>query len=90
VTIAPVFISAAIYLSLSRIVILYGEHLSYFKPRTIAIIFMASDLISLILQAAGGGIVDTTDDPITKQSGIDTMIAVSSCRSCLSPSFCYT
>lgn len=74
-TIAPVFISAAIYLSLSRLVILYGEHLSHFKPRTIAIIFMTSDFTSLVLQAAGGGIADTADDPNTKQSGIDIMIA---------------
>ncbi|KAF2022779.1 RTA1-domain-containing protein [Setomelanomma holmii] len=59
VTIAPVFISASIYLSIVRIIGLYGQHLSYFKPRTIALVFMTSDLISLVLQAAGGAIADT-------------------------------
>lgn len=58
-TIAPVFISASIYLSIVRIISLYGQHLSYFKPRTIALLFMTSDFISLVLQAAGGAIADT-------------------------------
>jgi hypothetical protein len=53
-TIAPVFISAAIYLCLTRIIGLYGSHLARFKPRTIAIAFMSSDFLSLVLQAIGG------------------------------------
>ncbi|KJX93431.1 hypothetical protein TI39_contig4318g00003 [Zymoseptoria brevis] len=46
-TIAPVFITAAIYICLTRIIIMYGEHLSSFRPRTIAIAFMSSDFMSL-------------------------------------------
>lgn len=68
--------TAAIYLCLSRIVVLYGEHLSFFRPRTLAVVFMTSDFLSLILQAAGGAIAEVAtqnnDDP---QAGTDIMIA---------------
>ncbi|KAK5123168.1 hypothetical protein LTR85_003366 [Meristemomyces frigidus] len=74
-TIAPVFISAAIYLCLTRIIVLYGTNLSRFAPRTIAICFMSSDFLSLVLQAAGGAITDTADEQSTKQTGVDIMIA---------------
>lgn len=76
-TIAPVFMTAAIYLTLSRTIILSDEQLSRLKPRTIAIVFMSSDIISLVLQAAGGGIADTApdDDPDLAQMGIDIMVA---------------
>lgn len=36
---------------------------------------MTSDFLSLVLQAAGGGIADTADDPHLKRSGINVMIA---------------
>lgn len=74
-TIAPVFISAAIYLTITRIMVLYGEHNSYFKPRTVALVFMTSDFASLVLQAAGGAIADTADTKDDKQTGVDIMIA---------------
>ncbi|PVH71669.1 RTA1-domain-containing protein [Cadophora sp. DSE1049] len=74
-TIAPAFISAGIYICLSRIVMLYAPQLSRFKPRTYTIIFCTSDLISLILQAAGGAIasIATTQDDV--DTGTDIMIA---------------
>jgi hypothetical protein len=74
-TIAPVFITAAIYLCLTRIIIMYGEHLSFFRARTIAIVFMTSDFLSLVLQAAGGAIAETAEEDDLAQSGIDVMIA---------------
>jgi hypothetical protein len=58
-TIAPAFISAGIYICLSRIIMLYAPNLSRFKPRTYTIAFCSSDLISLILQGAGGAIAAT-------------------------------
>ncbi|KAF2023436.1 RTA1-domain-containing protein [Setomelanomma holmii] len=73
-TIAPVFISASIYLSIVRIIGLYGQHLSYFKPRTVALVFMTSDFISLVLQAGGGAIADTSVGT-AKLTGINIMIA---------------
>lgn len=55
-TIGPAFIAAAVYLSLGRIVVVYGEEISRLKPRTYTIFFMGCDAISLTVQAVGGGI----------------------------------
>ncbi|KAI9720726.1 MAG: hypothetical protein M1828_005606 [Chrysothrix sp. TS-e1954] len=73
-TIGPVFFAAAIYLSLARIVPIYGLHLARFAPRTYTIIFIVSDFVALLLQAAGGAIAATSDSP-NSQTGIDIMIA---------------
>ena len=62
-TIGPVFIAAAIYLSLGRIVVVHGEGISRIKPRTYTVIFVGCDFISLCVQAAGGGIAAST--PLT-------------------------
>ncbi|KAF2211979.1 hypothetical protein CERZMDRAFT_41922 [Cercospora zeae-maydis SCOH1-5] len=74
-TIAPVFLTAAIYVCLSRIIILYGEHLSPIRARTIAIAFMCSDSVALVLQAVGGALAETADTPDDQQTGTDIMIA---------------
>lgn len=75
-TIAPVFISAAIYLCLTRVIVLYGTHNSRFAPRTVAITFMTSDFLSLLLQAIGGAIADIAKSGTSAQKiGIDIMIA---------------
>jgi hypothetical protein len=42
-TIAPAFLSAAIYLCLARIVVVYGEERSRFRPRTYTILFCSCD-----------------------------------------------
>ena len=55
-TIAPAFLSAAIYLCLARIVVVYGEDRSRFRPRTYTIIFCTADFFALLLQAVGGAI----------------------------------
>lgn len=65
-TIGPVFIAAAIYLTLGRIVVVYGEDISRMKPRTYTIFFMGCDIISLCIQAIGGGIAAST--PVTNQT----------------------
>jgi hypothetical protein len=75
ITIAPAFICAAIYLSLSRIVIVHGRHLSRFSPRFYAITFMTCDFISLVLQGAGGGLAATADDQSGSDTGRGIMIA---------------
>lgn len=69
------FISAAIYLCLARIINLYGSHNSRLNPRTIALAFMVSDFISLLLQAIGGAATCVSEDLQGKQRGVDTMIA---------------
>ncbi|MCJ1403836.1 hypothetical protein MMC11_007059 [Xylographa trunciseda] len=74
-TIAPVFLTAAIYLCLARIIIVYGKQYARFAPRTYTIIFICCDVFSLILQATGGGLADTASTPSAGQSGINIMIA---------------
>ncbi|KAF8860528.1 putative RTA1 domain protein [Acephala macrosclerotiorum] len=74
-TISPAFLSAAIYLCLARIVVVYGEHLSRFKPRTYTLIFCGCDIFSLVLQAAGGGIASGAMTPSQDQLGINVMLA---------------
>lgn len=76
-TIAPAFFSASIYICLGRIVIVYGETISRLRPRTYTIIFILCDLLSLVLQAAGGAItsIADADQADLGQAGINIMIA---------------
>ncbi|KAI9748472.1 MAG: hypothetical protein M1835_001782 [Candelina submexicana] len=55
-TIAPAFLAAGIYLCLSRIVTTFGAQNSRIAPLTYSRFFIPCDVISLMLQAAGGGI----------------------------------
>lgn len=55
-TIAPAFLAAGIYLCLSRIVLTIGAENSRIKPLSYPRIFIPCDVISLLLQAAGGGL----------------------------------
>jgi hypothetical protein len=74
-TLAPALFSAAIYLCLGRIVVVYGENLSRFRPRTYTLIFCGFDIFSLVLQATGGGIASTANSNSASQSGINIMLA---------------
>ncbi len=74
-TISPAFLSAAVYLCLARIVVIYGEHLSRFRPRTYTLIFCGCDIFSLVLQAAGGGIASGATTYSQDQLGINVMLA---------------
>lgn len=74
-TIGPAFLTGALYLCLSRIIVVYGQQISRFSPRTYAIIFMASDFISLVLQGAGGGLAATANDKAGSDTGRGIMIA---------------
>lgn len=64
-TIGPVFIAAAIYLTLGRIVVINGEAISRIKPRSYTTFFLGCDIVSLVVQAVGGGIAASTplDNP---------------------------
>ncbi|KAL8954127.1 MAG: hypothetical protein Q9222_000009 [Ikaeria aurantiellina] len=54
-TIAPAFMAAGIYLTLSRIVTTFGAENSRIKPLSYPRIFIPCDILSLVLQALGGG-----------------------------------
>lgn len=74
-TLGPAFLSAAVYLCLSRIVIAYGEKIPLFRARTYTILFITCDFIALLLQAAGGALASIADDKETIDIGINIMIA---------------
>jgi hypothetical protein len=74
-TIAPALLSAAIYLCLARIVIVYGTHLSRLSPRTYTFVFCTCDLISLVLQAVGGAIASTANTQSDSDLGKNIMLA---------------
>ncbi|OAP63383.1 hypothetical protein AYL99_02610 [Fonsecaea erecta] len=74
-TIGPAFLTAAIYLCLSRIITIHALELSLLQPRTIAAVFVACDFVSLLLQATGGGIAASATDNDMSQVGVDVMIA---------------
>ncbi|KAF2847498.1 RTA1-domain-containing protein [Plenodomus tracheiphilus IPT5] len=73
---SPAFVSAGIYLTLKHAVISFGESWSLLKPALYTYIFIAGDLVSLILQGAGGGIAATADAGSSFQDvGTNLMIA---------------
>lgn len=57
--------------------VIYGEKISQCRPRTYTIVFVFCDVISLILQAAGGAItsIADADQANLAQTGINIMIA---------------
>jgi RTA1 like protein len=74
--ISPAFFTAGIYLTLKHIVICFGEEHSYLKPRYYTWLFIGFDLLSLILQGAGGGIAATSrDDKSLQRLGNNLMMA---------------
>jgi hypothetical protein len=74
-TIGPTFFTASIYLCLARIIVVFGEGLARFKPRTYTVSFVISDVLSLILQALGGGKASGAQTYDAKQTGIHIMVA---------------
>lgn len=58
-TIAPCFIMAGIYYLLGQLIQIYGTSYALLKPMWYSYIFIACDVISLAVQAAGGGIAAT-------------------------------
>jgi hypothetical protein len=75
-TIAPVFFTAGIYLTLSRVIMHYGPHNSRLTPKTYTITFICSDFIALVLQSAGGGIADQGSlSPSARNGGVHLMVA---------------
>ncbi|KAJ5492019.1 RTA-like protein [Penicillium expansum] len=60
ILLAPILYAASIYMVLGRIItFLHGEHLSYVPVRLMTKIFVGGDVLSFILQGAGGGIMSS-------------------------------
>lgn len=54
--IGPVFMTAGIYYLLAKYIQVYGRKYSLLRPMEYSAIFITSDVVSLIIQAAGGGL----------------------------------
>ncbi|KAA8650803.1 RTA1 domain-containing protein [Aspergillus tanneri] len=73
-TLGPAFLSAAIYLCLSRLVIAYGEKISFLRARTYTILFITCDFVALVLQAVGGAIACIADTKDVAKLGTNIMV----------------
>ncbi|KAL3421224.1 RTA1 like protein [Phlyctema vagabunda] len=74
-TIGPVFFTAALYITLSRVIVFYGTQYSRLSPKAYTLTFITFDIIALVLQALGGALADTADTPAGSRTGINIMIA---------------
>ena len=52
---APAFMAAGNYILLGRIIPILGTRYSFIHPTSYTIVFVFGDLVSLIVQAIGGG-----------------------------------
>lgn len=73
--IAPAFLAAGIYLTLKYLVLTIGRDYSRIRPKYYTWIFIMCDLLSLVLQGAGGGIAATANTNTTQDVGNDLMMA---------------
>ncbi|KAM0273378.1 hypothetical protein ACHAPA_001531 [Fusarium lateritium] len=70
-TVAPVFYTASIYVTLSKTINFLDPTLSRFKPSLFYWIFIPFDIVCLILQAAGGAMSTSSDSSV----GVDVSMA---------------
>ncbi|KAL6716940.1 hypothetical protein ACLMJK_004852 [Lecanora helva] len=76
--ISPCFFSAALYYILGQMISQYGRRYSFIGPRTYLAIFITFDLLSIIIQAVGGGLASSAggkDPPGDTTPGTHTMVA---------------
>lgn len=57
--IAPIFIAAAIYLVLAKLIVRRGSQYSLLKPKAYLWTFCSCDMVSLFIQASGGGLASS-------------------------------
>ena len=60
-TFAPAFLAAGIYFTLKHIVIIFGSEISRLKPAWYTYIFISCDILSIVLQGAGGAVASIAD-----------------------------
>lgn len=73
ITTAPVFFCAAIYVLLAQIFVRLGSEHSRFSPKLFYWIFIPCDIVSLVLQAAGGALSSTSHGK--SKIGVDIALA---------------
>lgn len=55
-TLAPCFMMAGIYYVIAQLTLIFGQKFSVLRPMQYSLIFIICDIISIILQAVGGGV----------------------------------
>jgi len=73
--IAPAFFAAGIYLTLKHLTLCFGSEHSLIRPKYYTWLFICCDIVSLILQGAGGGISATADTYTKQKSGNDLALS---------------
>jgi hypothetical protein len=74
-TFAPAFYAAGIYYTLKHICLTFGASFSRLPPKYYTWIFIACDLLSIVLQGVGGGISSASSDQTILNVGTNIMIA---------------
>lgn len=75
-TIGPAFLAAGVYTCLAKVVLIYGEENSRVKAAWYTRIFIPCDVVSLVLQAVGGGMAASADNDLELLNmGTNIMIA---------------
>lgn len=75
-TFAPAFLSAGIYLLLKHLCLTFGPSFSRLRPHLYTYIFISCDVLSIVLQGAGGGLsAAATDGSNLLNIGVDVMVA---------------
>ncbi|KAI5285129.1 hypothetical protein KEM55_000775, partial [Ascosphaera atra] len=67
--IGPSFTAAGIYLIIKHIVIVVGRQYSLLKPAMFTWLFIVADILSILVQAAGGGLSNSDDADTAKVAG---------------------
>ncbi|KAJ5692836.1 RTA1-domain-containing protein [Penicillium macrosclerotiorum] len=75
--IAPTFFTAGIYILLGRFIQIFGPESSMLSPKLYLWIFCTCDVVSLIIQAAGGGMASSESNEVNGDTapGTNTMVA---------------
>ncbi|KAI1401748.1 RTA1-domain-containing protein [Hypoxylon fuscum] len=73
--IGPVFFTAALYVLLGTFIAILGRGYSLISARMYTIVFLSCDLISLVLQAAGGAMASMATDNGDTKLGTNIMVA---------------
>ncbi|KAF5554657.1 RSB1 [Fusarium mexicanum] len=75
--IAPVFFTAGVYIILGRLIQVFGRDCSILRPSLYLWIFCTCDVISLVIQAIGGGLASAAVNKVdgNTKPGTNTMVA---------------
>lgn len=60
--ISPAFLAAGNYVLLSRLILILGKEYIFLHPSSYTFLFVTGDVISLVIQAVGGGIASSAPD----------------------------